>query len=361
MTFRNTLLVGSLPFSDEKDAMTQAMEILGNSLLHVPDGEIGEKTEKYPNGNRSAWILGIMDTCMRDKENWDVLHDAQRGANGFPTDYKQMVKLKPKYAAKDININFGYLDAFQKNYPIFQQLRKEKGFPHLTFQVGIPTGLAIGMCMLKPLDAYRYQDVFNSRLAYEVNEIAKIAGDDVVIQIEAPVEVSLSEQLPKIVNKIAVNSLLGLIDKLDPCLPLGLHLCWGDLKNKACTHVKSLEKLVYFSNRLLQNWQSSHHLDYIHFPLAAGDIPPVLDESFYKPLKYVHMPEDVRFVAGFIHEKRSFDELKKILQIVEFVRGRTVDIACSCGLGRRDPEVAMHLLQLTHQLSLVDISVMELY
>jgi hypothetical protein len=352
MTNRNALLVGSLPFLHEKDAMTKAIQILGDSLFALPDGEIGEKSEVYPNGNRSAWIMSIIDGCKEDKENWDTIDIGERSESGFPSDYKHLTKLRAKHTANDIDpyLNFGYLDAFKQSYPIFQRLREEHNIGDVKFQVGIPTGLAIGFIMLRTLDAFRYQEAFNRRLAYEVNEIVKIAGDDVVIQIEAPAEVALAEQLPKVLVRVAVNSLMGLVEKLDQTVNIGLHLCWGDLNNKALTHAKSLDKMVYLTNKLLQKWPTHYKLAYVHFPLAEADVPPSLDELYYKPLKYVHLPEDVRFIAGFIHEGRSIEELNKILKILDTTRGRKVDIACSCGLGRRSPEVAMHLLEMTKQL-----------
>lgn len=352
MTNRNALLVGSLPFSDEKDAMTRAIQILGDSLLSLPDGEIGEKTEEYPNGNRSSWIMNIIDSCLKDKENWETLNDVERGPNGFPPNYKELMKLQPKHPASEIDkhLNLGYLDYFQKNYPIFQQLRKEYGLPGVKFQVGIATGLAISFIMLKPLQAFRYQEAFNRRLAYEVNEIIKLAKDDVIIEIEAPAEMSMAQQLPKLMNGIAVNSLLSLVQKLDKTAKIGLHLCWGDLNNKALTHAKTLDKMVYFTNKIIEKWPEPYQLEFVHFPLAEGDIPPRLDLEYYKPLKYVHLPEKVKFVAGFIHEKRNFEELKQILRHIEALRSHTVDIACACGLGRRSPEVAMQLLETTKQL-----------
>ncbi|MCH5586002.1 hypothetical protein MK805_13730 [Shimazuella sp. AN120528] len=356
MTRRNTLLIGSMPFLDERDAMTKAIQILGDSLISLPDGEIGEKSEEYPNGNRSAWINSVIDSCLKDKEHWDTLKEAERGSNGFPLSYQDAVKLQPKHSAADIDqyLNFGYLDYFKQSYPIFQQLRTEYGLSGLKFQVGIPTGLALSLIMLRPLQAFRYQEAFNRQLAYEVNEMIRIAEDDVIIQIEAPAEIALAQQLPKMMNGIAVNSLLSLVEKLDTTTTIGLHFCWGDLNNKALTHAKTLDKMVHFANKLIEKWPEIYRLEYVHFPLAEGEVPPSLELEYYKPLKYVHLPENIRFVAGFIHEKRNFEESKKILKHIESVRSHTVDIACSCGLGRRNPEVAIYLLKLTGQLLEVD-------
>ena len=54
---RKALLVGSLPYADEHEAMTRALAQFGSRLIALPDGEIGEKSELYPTGTRAAWVL----------------------------------------------------------------------------------------------------------------------------------------------------------------------------------------------------------------------------------------------------------------------------------------------------------------
>jgi len=53
---RKVLLVGSLPFENEEQAMQYALKLLGTNLSSLPDGEIGEKSEAYPLGTRAGWI-----------------------------------------------------------------------------------------------------------------------------------------------------------------------------------------------------------------------------------------------------------------------------------------------------------------
>ena len=43
MAERKVLLIGSLPFDNEEDAMARSLDILGEHLFSLPDGEIGEK------------------------------------------------------------------------------------------------------------------------------------------------------------------------------------------------------------------------------------------------------------------------------------------------------------------------------
>lgn len=66
----------------------------------------------------------------------------------------------------------------------------------------------------------------------------------------------------------------------------------------------------------------------------------------------IQLPTFVRFIAGFVHEKRTLGENKYILQSIEKARGKTVDVATSCGLGRRTPETATQLLAMMAELTL---------
>lgn len=75
-------------------------------------------------------------------------------------------------------------------------------------------------------------------------------------------------------------------------------------------------------------------------PLAAGDRPPTLRERFYSPLTGLRLPDEVTFVAGFLHEGRGIEEQRRLLELVDNAVGRQVDIAAACGLGRRSVEAA---------------------
>jgi hypothetical protein len=342
-----------MPFDDESHAMRHALDALGGSLYALPDGEIGEKTPSYPNGNRAAWVMTAIDLCTADTENWAVQRAAVRNAEGFPTDYQTVQKLRAKHppSAMPTRLNLHYHDFFRQSYPIFQRLRDERGLAGLKFQVGVPTGLGITFSMMSPLDALRYADAFNKRLAFEVNDIVAQAGDDVVIQIEVPGELAFAYMLPKFLVGITINSILGLVTKITPSARLGVHICLGDLNNKALVHAKTLDKMVHFSNALVASWPAKHRLDYIHYPLAEADTPPPLDAAFYAPLKDIKLPAGTRFVAGFIHEKRSSAEHRQLLSALEQVRGGGVDVACSCGLGRRPRPIAEALIQQMREMS----------
>ncbi|MEM7343167.1 MAG: hypothetical protein AAF485_02910 [Chloroflexota bacterium] len=353
---RQVLLVGSMPFDNEEDAMTRALDAVGNELWSLPDGEIGEKSEAYPLGNRAAWVQTIIDFCEQDPDSWEIVNPAVRGETGFPTGYDKEPRLKPKHPPSEMHkhLDLHWLDYFQQNYPIFKQLREERGLPDLKFQVGLPTGLGSAFPMMHPINALRYASAFAKRMAYEVNEMIKIAEpDDLLFQIEVPGELAMAYQLPGFLLDLSLRSILDLVNRIEPKALFGIHICFGDLNNEALLKSKTLDTMVRFSNRLVEKWPQTHELAYVHYPLAEAADPPPLDPVYYEPLRNIKLPAGVRFVAGFVHDKRSEAEHQQILEIIEGIRGQRVDVASSCGLGRRPPDVAETLIGLSHMLTTV--------
>ncbi len=349
MNYRFAHLVGSMPYDNEEIAMTNALNALGPHLHSLPDGEVGEKSAQYPTGCRSAWTQIIMDGMEADIENWKVKRKAVRNKLGVPAHYTKASVLRPKKSPKEIEkyLNFKWFDYFKDSYPIYKKLKKERGLTHLKFQVGLPTGLGITMVVLGPVQGLRYSQAFNRRMAYEANEIAKIADpDDLIFQIEVPIEVIMFHMMPPVISNIVFGSIIGLVKLLNPKIPIGIHLCLGDLNNESLAKLSTLKSLVKFSNKLVKRLPATHQLEFMHFPLAEGKIPPVIDDSFYNELQKVKLPQNTRFIAGFVHEKLSVDEHKHMLKNIEKIRGERVEIACSCGMGRRTSASADQLLKI---------------
>jgi hypothetical protein len=79
--------------------------------------------------------------------------------------------------------------------------------------------------------------------------------------------------------------------------------------------------------------------------------PPPTAAGYYKPLEAIQLPSITRFVAGFVHEKRTLADNKHILDSIGNARGQLVDVASSCGLGRRTADTALALLERTAYLA----------
>jgi hypothetical protein len=350
---RAAMLVGSLPFDTEETCMSIALDTLGPALFSLPDGEIGDKTPAFPKGNRIAWVVYAIEKLTEDTQNWQVVKQPIRGDDGMAVDYNGFQKLKPRRSPADMpqHVRLGYDRFFFQNYPIFQRLREQHNLPDLKFQLGVPTGFAMGFAFASPITWLRYTYAFNTVIAREVNAVLATAGKDVIIQIEVPPELYAAYKLPGPLLGLALRPINDLLAKITPGAQIGIHLCLGDFHNEALVHPKTLKKMVAFSNKLVAEWPAQHTLSYVHYPFAEGIVPPTVAASYYTPLKDINLPSGTRFIAGFVHEKRSTTENKHILASIETAYGRPVDVACSCGLGRRSPETAQHLMDLMAQLT----------
>lgn len=350
---RDVLLVGSMPFRDEEECMRRALDEVGPYLFSLPDGEVGERTARYPDGTRANWVIRAVEVLYQDRENWRVVKEPVLAANGVPANYAGLHQLEPLCRPEDVpgTVRFGYDQEVARYYPLFRRLRDERGLTGLRFQMGIPTGLALGFVMPNPADRMRFRDAFNTVLAREVNAMPDVAGDDLIVQLEMPPEMYAAFELPEMLEELSVSPVIDLAEKIRPGIRLGLHLCVGDLHNRALLQPKSLEPMATLTRRLLERWPKGRPLEYIHYPLAAGNLPPVQDPEFYDPLGDIRLPDGTRFIAGFVHEGLGFEENARILHAIEEARGETVGVACSCGIGRRTREVGEELLRLSARLA----------
>lgn len=343
---RKALLIGSLPFDNEKECMTRALDVLGQRLFCLPDGEIGDKTEAFPKGNRIAWVVYALEKITQDSSNWQTVKKAKRGEDGMAVSYDDFQKLSPLRTPKEMpdHVQLGYDQYFEKNYPVFQQLLLEKETPKMKFQVGFPTGFAMGFAFKSEIQWLRYTYAFNTVFAREINAIKSQAGNNVIFQLEVPAELYAAYKLPSFMVGLSLLPILDLLSKIEPGAEIGMHLCLGDFHNEALVHPKTLNKMVSFSNLLVEKWPAKHKLAYIHYPFAEAQTPPSDQAAHYKPLKNIILPAETRFVAGFVHEKNDLDRNRLIRDRIEEGRGHAVDIASSCGLGRRTPEIAEKLM-----------------
>ncbi len=352
MTTPSALLIGSLPFEDETACMRRVLDTLGPYLFSLPDGEVGDKSPAFPKGNRFSWVMYAVERLTADAASWQVVKPPVRGADGLAVNYAAIQKLKPQRTPAELPafVTLGYDDYARASYAIFQDLRQEFGLAQLKFQMGIPTGFAMGFAFASQRDWLRYTGAFNTVLARETNHMLREAGDDLLLQIEVPPELYAAYKLPAPLMSLALRPIYDLVRKITPGAQIGIHLCLGDFHNQALLHPKTLRKMVAFTNRLVDHWPPTHRLAYIHYPLAEGAVPPPLTPEYYQPLGQARLPRGTRFVAGFVHEKLSLDDHLRILDAVEQARSAAVDVACSCGLGRRTTEAATQALDLTHQL-----------
>ena len=334
--------------------MARAIEFVGDRLLALPDGEIGERSDQHPSGDRSQWVAGLAGRLAREPSLFDVLDAGTMNEQGFPVDFDSTARLRPRLGRTELGerLRLGYDTAARRSWPHFERLRSEAGLPGLRMQVGLPTGLGIAVSVLSTARALRYARAFAACLAREATEISRVIGaENLLFQIEAPIEVIAAHRIPRPAAGLAAKPIVDLVRRLPAQAPVGVHLCYGDLNNIALIAPDNFDRLVGFANALIRRWPKSHTLAYVHLPFAAGASPPPTDPGACRALRSLNLPAGASLVAGLVHEQLSLDSLRGLLRTIEQARGGEVDVACACGLGRRSTETAEELMQRCRQLA----------
>ncbi|RMI32981.1 hypothetical protein [Nocardia stercoris] len=335
MADRAVHFVGSFPADSTDDAMHAMMRGAGSRLRTLPTGEI-RRHETY----LQPIIDGLVD------------QGALRVRRERPD--RTVHRLRPGFDSGAMTL--GYACEAREALPSYTGLRGASG-PAL--QIGMPTDLTLGFVALGLPGVLAHRQVFTDATAAEMAAVHEVTGGDVVLQLEAPAELVLlaaAQPLHRVVDAALGLSrgICALAARAPEGARLGVHLCLGGRRNKARTTLRDTRPLVHLANAVARQWPSGRTLEYIHGPLAAGDLPPSSRPEFYAPLADLELGATA-FVAGFVHEKPTEAELVHTLHLIEGALGRPVDaVASACGLGRHTREVAETLVARADALAAAD-------
>lgn len=328
---RRVHLVGTIPADSTSAALELIDKTVGeNTVGWLPDGETGD---------RRNWIGRLI-------ENLRAHPDLEVAKDGDWSDYDATPGFRVKKGHTFDYVELDYYEYFEESWPVFQEARSKMGRPDLGFQVGIPGPIDVSFAAFgfNPLLGLRYSRPFEDATVVEVAKINAVAGEEIVYQLEIPIEVEIVNRIPKPARGIGAKQLarriLRVIRRSPPGTRWGFHLCVGDMNNKAFSRLDDAETLVMLANPLMNGFPAGRKLEFLHLPLAHGSEPPTSDEAFYAPLSALQVQSDMRLIAGFSHEAQSLEEQLKLRELIETQVGRQVDIAASCGLGRREMAAA---------------------
>ena len=340
MITRGMHMVGSYPAGTTGEAMTELLELVGPHLSTLPDGETGP---------RRNWIAVVIES-LRDHPDLQVRRE------GDFSGYDRLLNFRVRrgHRLTGDSLRFGFPEAHRAARPVFDALCAAHGRDDLTFQIGMPTGLGMAMFTMGPQGPLLHRRAFTEAIAREIAQIRSDAGEDVLVQLEMPAELAFVTMAPAAarpaVAAVMARTVTDLVRRIPERTRFGLHLCMGDLRHQALFRMRDTGPFVALLNAVTARWPAGHHLELVHAPLAAGVEPPPLDPAFYARLSALRLPPGTRFVAGLLHEARTVGELRTAVTAVEDAIGHPVDLAASCGLGRRDPETARAVLRQGAQL-----------
>lgn len=342
MTDRSVHLVGTIPAGSTENALSWVTGILGDSIGPcLPDGETGD---------RADWVNRLVENLRRHP-------DLELARDGSWSSYTDTPAFRVRKGRHLRWVDLDYYEEFAASWPVYEDMVAGSG---RRLQVGIPGHFdvaAVSFGFNLPI-TLRNLGPFRDATIREMGAIWARGGDQVVFQIEVPIELIMLSKMPGPARSAAAKrfarEILRLVEAAPPGARIGLHLCLGDLNNEAMGNPADAGPLVILANAIMAGWPAGRVLEYVHAPFAHGADPPSMDPDYYAPLSGLWIPEDVRFIGGFIHEGSTIADLVSIRDQIEHQLGRRIDVAASCGLGRRDRPAARKNLEIAKAVALAD-------
>jgi hypothetical protein len=321
--------------------MEQALTAVGAGLRCLPDGETGD---------RFHWIIHIVES-MRSHPDLEVRKE------GRWTGYDDVLVFKERKGHKLTGdaLDFGHVKEFERSFPLFLEARERANAPRLAFQVGVPGDLDMALFVLGPQGAALRKRPFTDATVAEIEAIHAIGGDDVIFQVEIPVELVAVARMPKPIQPVMAAYLARGVANLARRSPagarFGVHLCLGDMNHEALGRMKDTGPVVALANALARAWPDDRPLEFVHAPFAAAEEPRPTDPAWYAPLRRLKLQPGTRLAAGMAHEDQPLEQQLAVLGLIEAAVGGPVAVSHSCGLGRRTPDAAGRALARAAELS----------
>lgn len=320
--------LGTMPqFDDATAALSWQLTELDGRLRRLTGGETGPRLLWFvpfiKELKSSGKIRAVRDGDWTDYDDVDRL-TVRRGARLTPADLPLRIA---EYARQDL-----------------AALAAVDPAARLPLQIGVPGYLDMALFIFGPLGVLRHARTFLAALTEQITAIQCEAGDQVVFQLEVPAALIAVASAPPPLRRLLAEFMAHLVTRPVARAPhgtrFGVHLCLGDLGHHALKQLKDASPLVILANAIARRWPEGRALDYVHLPMSGGDIPPATDPGCYAPLRGLRLPGGVDLIAGIAHEEQDRRTQLAVRDLVENALGRPVDIATSCGLGRRTPAAA---------------------
>ena len=141
-----------------------------------------------------------------------------------------------------------------------------------------------------------------------------------------------------------LGQVVTLAKKIQIDIPLGFHLCYGDVGHKHFTEPEDLGLLAKMANSLVQTLRSDRPVQWIHMPCPRGRTDP----AYYDPLKELHIGQTKLFL-GLVHAGDKEGTLERI-SVAQKVY-QSFGVATECGMGRTPPADIDDIFQISKEVT----------
>ena len=291
-------LVGGLQAPDAESAMRTAAGILGNHLHAITDGETGERSQWvfFQVGKLTA-IDGIQEIEQTARYSGGDEEYARAAFPSLSVD-PSVTELPPRA--------LGYADAAEASYATFVRLRDQGVIADdVKFQVSLPTPYAPVTAWLHADYQERFMPVYANALEAEANEIARVVGDDLFLQYDVAMEfAALTGSVETVGNlgdrQVIIDLLRDTVARAPEGCSVGVHLCYGDWKNRHFAVPQDLSLCVDLANAVID------HVDLVHMPV---DRETGRDPAYFEALRDLKPTRLALGVVDYDGDEQRTDEL----------------------------------------------------
>lgn len=339
MAAHNVHLVGSIPFETHRKVFETVGAALGDAVLRMPDGELGERLTWLP------WLDPVFseNPAFEPTETIFQHHAAASKMRHY--------RLRDGVNPDDVNIDgLRYAEVAEASYKTFTDCRAEGAVPeNCRFQVSIPHPVAAIRHFVWEEDQNRVEAAVEQGFIREVEKIAeRIPSDDLAIQwdIASAVFEALERGEPTRFGNTKqemYDAFAARVARMANAVPqdveLLLHLCYGDSGHKHAIEPTDMSDMVEMVNRISPLVERS--IDLIHMPVPRDRD----DDAYFAPLKSINLKPGCRLSIGLVHHSDGTAGTRGRLKTAY----RYVDdflIATECGFGRRQVETINELLDI---------------
>jgi len=181
---RRVHLVGTIPATSTREALSLVSHTLGDTITDwLPDGETGARRD---------WIGRLVED-LRNHPDLELSRD------GDWSDYESTPAFKVKAGHNFESVDLDYFKYFEESWPEFEKARAELGRTDLAFQIGIPGPIDVAFAAFgfNPIRGFRRSGPFEDATVNEIERSHAVAGNEVVYQLESPIEVEVTTRIPR--------------------------------------------------------------------------------------------------------------------------------------------------------------------
>ncbi|HUK25448.1 MAG TPA: hypothetical protein VLV49_12770 [Terriglobales bacterium] len=349
------MLVGGVPGNGAEDVFRTVAPILGDLAIGLTDGETTL---------RRYWVFFVALNTWDKHPDIRLVRPNPQPMPGLPEwlppDYHACPWWGVKPGVEEVRPieTLGYPGEALDSYKIFCRLRDQGVIPKGTrFQVSLPfpddavrvlTESAHSMDLM--VDAYI--DVMKRDVA---RLCAQIPHDDLVLQWDInweTVALEHGDYMPDVPpmqfkpNGDPMDRFVRYLRELNAAapnsVPIGMHLCYGDLHHKHFKNPEDLATSVKMANKAVE--VSPHPIHHVQMSVPRHRS----DDKYFEPLEDLKVG-DTTIYAGLVHYTDGVEGSRKRLEAFKRHFKGSTGVATECGLGRRPKDQQLTRLLEIHR------------